>query len=182
MVLIPGLLDMRALQSLLAALGLNVMAILSSMQGGIPMHHIPQHAPQPLLAALPPPAPVIDPQPQAEPPLNALNHVLQWLETIEKLLKHPQHDEDNDADDEGDMRQCKKPRKDGKFILNTWTDQLMPAQKTICAELQDRICVVIYNLTGIVASNIRKPKDLDDEDSSDNEDETQDDRLLMFDF
>ncbi|KAG1861530.1 hypothetical protein DFJ58DRAFT_839674 [Suillus subalutaceus] len=145
---IPGLPDMQALQSLLAALGPNAMAILSSMQGGIPMHHIPQHAPQPLLAALPPPAPVIDPQPRAELPLNALNHVLQRLETIEKSLKRPQHDEDNNADDEGD----------------------------------DRIRVAIYNLTGIIASDIGKPKDSDDKDSSDDKDETRDDRLLMFDF
>ncbi|KAG2741493.1 hypothetical protein P692DRAFT_20908890 [Suillus brevipes Sb2] len=99
---IPGLPDMQALQSLLAALGPNAMTILSSMQGGIPMNHVPQHAPQPLVPALPPPAPVINLQPRAEPPLNALNHILQRLETIEKSLKRPQHDEDNDADDEED--------------------------------------------------------------------------------
>lgn len=37
---------------------------------------------------------------------------------------------------------------------------------------QDHIHVAIYNLTGIVASDIGKPKDSDDEDSSDDEDET----------
>jgi hypothetical protein len=47
---------------------------------------------------------------------------------------------------------------------------------------QDRIRVAIYNLTGIIASDIGKPKDSDDEDSSDDEDETRDDGLLMFDF
>ncbi|KAG1809599.1 uncharacterized protein BJ212DRAFT_1484304 [Suillus subaureus] len=135
MVPIPGLPDMQALQLLLAALGLNVMAILSLMQGGIPMHHVPQHAPQSLLAALLPPAP--------------------RLKTIEK--RH------------APMQETKEGR---QIILNTWTDQLMPTQKTICAELQDHIHVVIYNLTGIIASDIGKPKDLDDEDSSDDKDET----------
>jgi hypothetical protein len=38
---------------------------------------------------------------------------------------------------------------------------------------QDRIRVAIYNLTGIVASDIGKPKDSD---------ETRDDGLLTFDF
>ncbi|KAG1770820.1 hypothetical protein EV702DRAFT_1202294 [Suillus placidus] len=86
----PEVPDIQAVQSLLAALGPSAIAIPSStrMQGGIPMHHIPQHAPQPPLPALPPPPPVIDPQ--LEQPLNAFNQVvLQRLETLEQSLKRP---------------------------------------------------------------------------------------------
>src|SRR6267154_2629222 len=140
----PGVPDMQVVQSLLAALGPSAIAILSSMQAGVPIHHVPQHAPQPPLAALSPPPPVIDPQ--LEQPSNAFNQVvLQRLETLEKSLKRPQHNENDEADDEGDggaIRQSKKPRKDSKFILNIRTDQLMPAQKK--SGLNSRYVLIVY--------------------------------------
>jgi hypothetical protein len=110
--------DIQAIHALLSSLGPNAMAnwaILSSMHGAAPMHHVPP----PQLLVIPPP-PVIDP----------------WLRQPEQNpLQNWPHD---DNEDEGIKRHSKKPRKDSKFLLNIKTNQLTPAQKTTRAELQVR--------------------------------------------
>ncbi|KAG2344686.1 hypothetical protein BDR05DRAFT_947356 [Suillus weaverae] len=158
---LPGGLDLQAAQLLLAALGPNAIAILSSMQAMNPMHHIPQIVPQP--PALPPTPSAIDPQLK-----QPLQQVLQRLENLENAFKQPHSDEGDQADDEGDDKSVhyqKKARKDDKFILHVKTDQLTAAQKMTHSELQVhayQIQLVIYNLTGIITSEIGKAKDSDD--------------------
>ncbi|KAG2151460.1 hypothetical protein DEU56DRAFT_908308 [Suillus clintonianus] len=179
-----GMPDIQAIHALFSALGPNAMAMLSSIPP-LAMHYAPPPSLQPPVA---PPPPVIDPQLQ-QPGESPLNEVLRRLQNLEESLKRPHDNDDNDADDEEDggtvtKRLSKKPRKDSKFILNIRTSQLTPAQKTTRAELQDCVRIAIYNLTGIVASEIGKPRD--DEDS-DRESDTDDERdetsaLLKFDF
>ncbi|KAG2364275.1 hypothetical protein BDR07DRAFT_1563759 [Suillus spraguei] len=130
---------------------LLMLAMLSSIP---PMHYTPP--PQP--PVVPPPL-VIDPQLQQSEE-NLLNPVLQRLQNLKEFLKQPHDNEDSDADDKGDggtKWHRKKLRKDSKFILNIKTSQLTPAQKTTRAKLQDCVHIAIYNLTGIIASEIGKP-------------------------
>ncbi|KAG1881235.1 hypothetical protein F4604DRAFT_1922241 [Suillus subluteus] len=177
-----GMPDIHAIHALFSVLGPNAMAMLSSIPP-LAMHYAPPPSLQPPVA---PPPPVIDPQLQ-QPGESPLNEVLRRLQNLEESLKWPHDNDNNNADDKedgGTKQLSKKPRKDSKFILNIRTSQLTPTQKTTRAELQDCVHIAIYNLTGIVASEIGKPRDDKDSDrESDTDDEGgETSTLLKFDF
>ncbi|KAG2350556.1 hypothetical protein BDR05DRAFT_993938 [Suillus weaverae] len=118
-----------------------------------------------------------DPQAQAPPPI-----IQPDLESASEL----QQDDNDDADDKGNREQiASRPKKKKKsmkdkermYLLNHPLQDLSPAEKMTCEELQKCLDDVIFDVTGILMDTIED----DDSNNQDSDDMTEADKM-HFDF
>ncbi|KAG0694057.1 hypothetical protein DFH29DRAFT_880968 [Suillus ampliporus] len=139
--------------------------------------------------SVPPPVPTSGPlAPAIQPNLEIaafVDNLAQRMEGLEKelsTLKRPRNDGEDDNDD-GDVEpddenrphphpthrraNRKKQKKEPKYILNVPKGELSAKQLTTRSELQSCLKETIYNLTGLIASEIGEEQDQDiDEDNA----------------